>query len=277
MSRGRAGLRARSQPCVAGRVFATALAFTGVTAVETGCAGGGPLLHPAQTLAAGAVRAAGGFSATFAAGNLADATRNAQSEVAAGPARADVTFAKGALVTATIAPGLAPWVSARAGLGEGFEAGLATSGRSVRLDLRRSVDATPHWAVAAGVGASAVLTGRGDGTSWPLIDLSSERGWGVDVPVLVGYESDGRLYAVWLGARAGAEHIDATAAAGGGGLSATRVWGGGVLGLAAGFRHVHVAFELDASYASASGDVLGTHAKVDGVALTPASAVWWRF
>jgi hypothetical protein len=44
-----------------------------------------------------------------------------------------------------------------------------------------------------------------------------------------------------------------------------------------GFRHVHVAMELDASYASVSGDYNETHAHVAGVSLAPAAAFWWSF
>jgi hypothetical protein len=60
-------------------------------------------------------------------------------------------------------------------------------------------------------------------------------------------------------------------------LSATRFWGGGLVGLAAGFRHVHVAMELDVSYATISGDFNQAHADVSGVSIVPATAVWWQF
>jgi hypothetical protein len=61
------------------------------------------------------------------------------------------------------------------------------------------------------------------------------------------------------------------------GLSATRYWGGGLLGLAVGFRHVHVAMELDAAYMTISGDYNQTHASLSGLSLAPATALWWRF
>jgi hypothetical protein len=91
----------------------------------------------------------------------------------------------------------------------------------------------------------------------------------------------------WLGLRAGWEHVDignltsvpGSPPAGGAplALSATRFWGGGLLGVAVGFRHLHVAMELDASYASVTGDLAQTHASVRGVTLAPAAALWWRF
>lgn len=245
-----------------------------------GCGGGLPLLHPARALPAGSVRATGGFSANVAVGGLADAVRGATNEVTAnaGAAGTDSAYAQGALVAASIAPGLAPVVAARVGLGQGFEGGVAYSGRAVRADVRRSFDLSLHWALSAGAGGTAAVAGRQQGIALPNVDVAALHGWGADVPLLVGYESDGQLYSVWLGARAGWEHVDISAAgAGPATLSATRFWGGGLLGLAVGFRHVHVALELDASYAHIAGDYGGLHTSVQGATLSPASAVWWAF
>ena len=60
-------------------------------------------------------------------------------------------------------------------------------------------------------------------------------------------------------------------------LSATRFWGGAVVGVAVGFRHLYVALELDASYASVTGNYNATQVQVSGITLAPASALWWRF
>ena len=60
-------------------------------------------------------------------------------------------------------------------------------------------------------------------------------------------------------------------------LSATYLWGGGLLGLAIGFRHVHVAMEVDVSYGSVTGDYARAHAEVAGLTLVPGAALWWRF
>jgi hypothetical protein len=165
-----------------------------------------------------------------------------------------------------------------------LEGGLAYTGRTVRADLRRSFDLTSHWSLSLGAGGSAALHGRQQGETLPNLDLGELRGWGADAPILVGYGSDAGLYMVWLGGRAGWEHVDIgplatgpSAAALPHTLSATRFWGGGLFGLAAGFRHLHVALEFDVSYASVSGDYKGTHAQIDGLALTPASCLWWEF
>jgi hypothetical protein len=61
-------------------------------------------------------------------------------------------------------------------------------------------------------------------------------------------------------------------------IAAWRAWGGGLVGLAMGFRHVYVALELDAAYHRAEGRIgdqrgLG----LDGVTLAPAGALLGRF
>jgi hypothetical protein len=252
-----------------------------------GCAGGLPLLHPARTLPLGDVRASGGFSGTVTTGSVANAVHDAEADPSGGNVPSDVTFAKGALVAASIAPGLAPMVGARVGIGWQSEGGLAYTGRAIRADLRRSFDLSEHWSVSLGVGGSSALYGHQEGSSLPNVSLNQLHGWGADVPLLVGYESDGGLYMIWIGARGGWEQISIsdvtsepkTVVLGSQPipLDATRWWGGGLIGFAVGFRHVHVAFELDASYVTVSGDYGGTQATVDGLVLAPGTALWWRF
>jgi hypothetical protein len=257
-----------------------------------GCGGGLPLLHPARTLSAGEVRAAAGFSGTVATGNLAGALQNAENDASAnagspGPPGADTTYAKGALVAASIAPGLAPLAGARVGLGREFEAGLTYTGRALRADARRSFDLSEHVSLSIGAGGSAALYGHQDGSALPNVDLGQLHGWGADVPVLIGYASDADVYLLWVGARGGWEHIDidevrsepkaVTFGQPPIALSAERFWGGGLVGLAVGFRHVHVAMELDVCYASVTGDYNQTHAQIAGWTLSPSTALWWRF
>jgi len=273
--------RARARGCGA----AAALASFALT----GCGGGIPLLHPARTLKQGDVRVAGGFSGQIAVGSLANAMRDAESDPNAGTtaAQSDPVYAKGALVAASIAPGLAPLVGARVGIGWESEGGVAYTGRALRLDLRRSFDLSTHWSLSIGAGGSAALYGHQEGSALPDVALNQLHGWGADVPILVGYESDGGIYMLWVGARGGGEHIDISDVTSEPksvvlgsqpiALSATRYWGGGLLGFAVGFRHVHVAIELDASYQNVSGDYAGTHVTVEGLTLAPSTALWWRF
>jgi hypothetical protein len=238
------------------------------------------------------VRAAAGFSANAVTGELAAALRTAENEATAGPnvpgpPGSDEAYARGALVAASAAPGLAPLVGARVGVGGQFEGGLSYTGRALRADLRRSLDLSTHWALSIGAGGSAALYGHQDSGALPNVDLSQLHGWGADVPILIGYASEADLYMLWIGGRGGVEQIDiselrsepkaVTLGAAPIHLSATRLWGGGLLGAAVGFRHVHVAIELDVSYASVTGDYNETHSQVSGLVLAPATALWWRF
>ena len=108
----------------------------------SGCAGGMPLLHPARTLAAGEVRAAGGLSGQIAVGSIANDLRSARALAATnadlpGLPGSNPAFAKGALVAAAVAPGLAPFVAGRVGIGGQAEGGITYTGRAARIDLRR--------------------------------------------------------------------------------------------------------------------------------------------
>jgi hypothetical protein len=269
------------------RYPARALAIAALA--QCGCAGGLPLLHPARTLRPGEIRASAGLSGNVAVGSLSNAVRDAENDPNGGtnPPGGDPIFAKGALVAASIAPGLAPLAGARVGVGWESEGGLAYTGRAVRADLRRSFDLSEHWSLSIGAGGSSALYGHQEGSSLPNVSLNQLHGWGADVPLLVGYESDGGLYMLWLGARGGWEHVDISDVTSEPksvvlgsqpiGLSATRFWGGGLLGLAVGFRHVHVAVELDVSYATVRGNYGNTQATVEGVTLAPGTALWWRF
>jgi len=267
------------------------LALVAASHVIVGCGGGMPLLHPAQTLGQGEVQATAGFSGNIATGGLANALSQAQIEalqsggVPSQPGT-DPTYTKGALVAASIGPGLAPLGAARVGVGAQVEGGIIYTGRALRLDVRRSFDLSSHWALSVGAGGSAALYGHQNGVLLPNVDLGELHGWGADVPVIVGFESEGGLYMAWAGARGGWEHVDVSEVSSQStvtlgpapiSLSGTRFWGGGLLGFAVGFRHIYVAVELDASYANVSGDYNDAHAQVSGITLAPSSALWWRF
>jgi hypothetical protein len=256
-----------------------------------GCAGGAPLLHPAKTMSLGEVRAAGGLSGNVALGSAADDIRGAR-EIAAtdpnapGPPGGNPGYAKGAVAAALIAPGLAPFIGARVGIGGQFEGGIAYTGRSVRIDARRSFD-IGGWSLSLGLGGTGTLYGRQQGTPLPALDLGQLRGYGADIPLLFGTQSDDGLFAFWLGARAGWEHDrietvtsepkSVTIGTSPVSLSARRFYGGGLVGGSAGVKHVHVAFELSAMYQDADGAFNATQVHVNGVSLTPSTALWWSF
>lgn len=260
----------------------------------SGCGGGAPLLHPARTLKAGDVRAAGGVSAHVVPGSLGEDLRRARA-IAAGDANgtrspgepgSNPDYAKGALVAAAVAPGLAPFVGARAGIGHAFEGGLAYTGRGVRADMRRAFDFGPY-SLSLGLGASGTLYGRQQGAELPNVNLGALHGYGADVPVLFGWQSMGGLYSAWLGPRGGFERVvvepltsepkDVTLGAPPLRLDATRWYAGGVIGVATGFNHVHVALEASVTYQDVSGSYNASDVAVRGLTITPASAVWWTF
>ncbi len=256
-----------------------------------GCAGGSPLLHSARALPTGDVRASLGLSANVAGGGLGTDLRRAK-EIAAtnpnapGPAGSSPDYAKGALVAAAISPGVAPFVSARVGVGNRFDAALSYTGRAVRVDARRSFD-SGHYSLSIGAGGTAALYGRQSGSELSGVDLGSLHGYGADVPILVGWQSTGALYQVWTGLRGGFEHDNisevtsepksVTLGTPPLALSVDRFYGGGVLGIATGLRHIHVALEVAANYENVSGSFNGSNVRSQGFSVIPATALWWTF
>ena len=270
------------------RAAAAAVTLLGV--YLGGCGGGAPLLHPARTLPAGDIRAAAGVSANVATGSLGDDLRTARDiaskDQAPGAPGTNPAYAKGALVAAAIAPGLAPFVGARVGVGNNFEGGLAYTGRAVRADLRRSFD-DGKASLSIGLGLTGVLAGRQTGNELPAVELASMHGYGADIPLLVGWESTGGIYKVWGGARGGFERVvvetltsepkEITLGTPPINLDANRYWGGGVVGLATGLGHVHVALELSAAFQVATGTYNDNNVTIRGITLAPATAMWWTF
>jgi hypothetical protein len=254
-----------------------------------GCGGGAPLLHPARALGAWEVRAAGGMSANFVPSTLGTELNAARAETPmvdpttqAITYPTDPTYAKGVLIAAVVSPGLAPYASARAGVGNGFELGLTYSGRAARADFRHSWS-WDRLSLSIGGGLSYIFYGNVDGASLPFIDVNSVQGYGADIPILLGWESSARIFMAWVGVRGGFDHAgisdtDQKQFPGGPGeLSATREYAGGLAGVAAGFRHVHVALEFDANYQSVSGSFFTTHVTAAGLTLVPAGALWVDF
>jgi hypothetical protein len=247
-------------------------------------------MHPARVLPLGEVRAAGGVSAQFAPGSLQNALVNARANAAGDPEApgapgSNPTFAKGALVSALIGPGVSPFVSARVGIGSGFEGGLAYTGRGLRVDIRHAWHNDGPWTYSLGVGASATLYGRQQGEDLPNVDLGSLHGYGADIPFLAGWRSLYGTYELWFGPRIGGEHDVISALTSEPGdvisapirLDATRFDAGGLVGFSTGYKHVHVAVELDVSYQYATGSYNQTSVTVTGLTIAPATALWFTF
>jgi hypothetical protein len=181
-----------------------------------------------------------------------------------------------------VSPGVAPWVSARMGFEGENEGGLTWSGRTIRLDARHAFNFGPKLALSIGLGGSAVVARRpGDQ------DGSSVYGGGGDVPLLFGYRSAGDILSLWIGPRAGFELFSGQYQLGDTGFynaQGRHFYATLVAGVRLGFRHVHVAIELDGGYHAATGTFKATTASgtptgaststnVQQITLVPAGAL----
>lgn len=267
-----------------------------------GCGSGAPLLHPAHALPPEHVTMGAGVSSAIVTGDAKSKITAARAAMADGAVDSDTerqAFVTGALGEALLAPGLAPWVGARAGIAQNAEAGITYTARSARLDGRYSL-ASGNFAASGGLGASGVLAhpshdAPGDARGGsderiPGLDIGGLSGFGVDLPLLVGFRSQGSLFQVWAGARGGYERLRGKAllrigldptASDEAPFEAERWFVLGVLGLGATFHPVNVAFELDAGYQTGSGSIQledpsgrkRWNGELEGFTLSPAAAV----
>lgn len=230
------------------------------------CGGASPLMHPAHVLGPNDVDLGAGFASEFSvASAVADSSPTAER----------------LLHEATVAPGLSPWLAARLGLDEGFEAGLGYTGRTMRIDARRAFELGAPT-LSAGLGASLVLPRRHDDLGFRV------GGGGADLPLLLGFRSDADIFAGWIGARGGFEWLDGqrdlevapdapldtpTSEE----VSGLHGFVGGLLGLRVGFRYVHAVLEIDAAMHWASGDVGAESVAVRQLGLSPAGALVAHF
>jgi len=268
----------------------------------TACGGGAPLMHPAHTLPASAVSFAAGTSGRVALGGLHDAEKQLDASAAIpGGASSDSErdgFARGAMARFAVAPGVAPFLAGRVGLGDHNEAGLTYTGRGVRIDGRHAFE----WqkvALSIGAGASGALARPGDqpekkvgetpgDTGLRTATLTSLTGYGLELPLVFGYRSDADVVTAWIGVRGGferdsfnlalVESPDSPLASTG---HASRWWGGGLVGFSVGLSPIEVRVELDGAYERATGklrlnngELAGT---VAGWSLTPAMAISAKF
>lgn len=242
-------------------------------AVSFGCGGGAPLLHPAHPLPVDTVSFGAGVSGQFAEGSVDSAIERGQAAASASltdPAAAQA-YAEGVLLDALVSPGISPWVAARVGLPYALEAGLTYTGRSVRLDGRHVLFPWgSEWALSLGLGASAVLlqpdssssSDAGSGAGQGAEQTLDGRGWGADIPILIGYQPLDGFVDVWFGARAGFEHVSGELrsnvddpAALRFDASANHYWAGALAGFSLGIPPVWLRFELAGTYHAIRGDL----------------------
>ena len=189
------------------------------------------------------------------------------------------------MALAALAPGIAPYAGARVGVGDHWRpawrtraAGRASiSERAWRKARGRSPPARRSNAVFAGGTTSTTLNGV-DIVVAPRVRLRRA------APRRVA-QHGGALPDVGSARAAGGERYyistlstePALASPRPTGLEADRAHVGGVLGVATGFRHVHVALELEAGFEYLTARGTRRPRRCSGAALTPATALWWDF
>jgi hypothetical protein len=252
----------------------------GLLICAAGCGGAAPLLHPAQTLPVGAVSAGAGVSGQFGSPDVTDSIDRGRA-AAGQPLDADenaTAYASGVLTDALLSPGATPWVAARVGVTDDVEAGLSYTGRSLRVDGRYALELDESWTLSLGLGLTGLLLTpeRGDprfGEAAPAQDNPqvefepSARGWGADLPVLIGYRLLENFGDVWLGPRLGFERLSGDLrlerddpASLPIDLSANRLWAGLVAGFSLGIPPLWLRFELATTYHRLRGSLEPTQA-----------------
>ena len=287
------------------RLGAWSLALACTLGSLVGCAGGAPLLHPAQPLPVDTVSVGAGVSGEFASAEINDTIeegRSAAGQPLNDPATANA-YAQGVLTEALVAPGMAPWVAARVGLPSNTEAGLTYTGRSLRLDGRFAFDVAEQWMMSVGLGVSGVLlTPDREGTQvddgGPNTNPDAEfeltgKGWGADLPVLIGYQVLDGIADVWLGPRFGFESLDGDLRVRRGDPTSplldaegTSLWASFLAGFSLGIPPLWLRFELATTYHRLSGSVQATEPDSDlqfdkleaaGWTLMPSGAIVGKF
>ncbi|HTM43391.1 MAG TPA: hypothetical protein VL137_00475 [Polyangiaceae bacterium] len=186
-----------------------------------GCGSASPLLHPAHTLDQNQIAVGGGVSTRFISPSAQRRIDEGKSIAAThvvdnGPE--EQTFVEGTLLNHSLSSGVAPWTSARVGLGHSYEAGLDYTGNRIRVDGRHAFQ-NENVALSIGLGATAVLThlnhdlipvstgsqppGRLNSDAY---DFSSA-GFGFDVPVLFGVRTATSWFEPSFGVRVGYEQV----------------------------------------------------------------------
>jgi len=158
--------------------------------------------------------------------------------------------------------GVAPGAFVRHGLSRDVDLGVEISGTAARGQLRLQL----------GSGMVRLLAGLA-----PHVGLGHEGGEvvrvGGTVPIVLSVSVLG-LYEAWVGVRVGVEHLVGRAQATRYSLTGLRT--GGVVGLAVGFRHLHVLVELGIDHELWRGSADDRSIETNGLVLTPALALRLR-
>jgi hypothetical protein len=177
---------------------------------------------------------------------------------AMGPARELTTFGASG--------GAAPVAAVRHGLNEDVDLGVEAVGSSMRVTLRGQIPIGPAFLIG-GISPEGglVYSDPREGT----MGGSAFRG-GATVPLLFALDLFS-LYELWIGPRFGLAHIGGDSA--GRSVAFTGLRAGGVVGMAVGFRRIHLLADLAIDYEHWCGSLGGTGVERDALVLTPAFAI----
>jgi len=272
-------------------------------ALALGCGAGSPLLHPVHPLAPGELAGSSGVSAHFAPPSAQRAIDRTSQASTSERAQDEQTAVDGALAQTLSTPGLAPWFSVRAGLVDTAEGGISYTGRRARADLRYAY-VFDQTALSVGAGATGIMPAVGadpptqpcddpdycpdpivddSHSEIPGVDTGSTSGWGLDLPLLVGWRSAPELFSFWTGVRARFEQIsgeiryDTEAGPRTAHAEGDRWVFQGVIGFAVGIKPIWALFELSPAYERLSGNVnlesgvVGS--RLEGFSFSPAIAL----
>jgi len=172
------------------------------------------------------------------------------------------------------AAGIVPVAAARYGVARDVDVGLVVAGSTARVELRREhvlAEGTTRPSFVYALGPYVGVVDGGDSLGGRATRM------GLDLPLTYAIDFGG-VYEFWLGARLAAELVRGRLARDGAleDVRAGKVSGGALLGLALGFRRLHVLLELTAAYERWWGDHGGRSVNRSGLVLTPAFALRLR-
>lgn len=180
------------------------------------------------------------------------------------------------LLTLAAPGGVVPAGVLRFGLDGGWDLGVIVAGSGGRIEVRTGglLGSSVTWHVGA------ALSGAYQRSEARQLDvdttLAGAEGYrvGALVPLSVGMALGG-IFEAWGTVRLGAEHVGGSVGATSG--DAWTLRSGLALGLAVGFRRVHVLVELAVDFEHVRGQLGGVAIDRSGIVLTPATALRIRF
>lgn len=178
-------------------------------------------------------------------------------------------------------PGVAPYVSARGGLGSRSEGSIALIGPVVRIGARRELFQRQDFRLVGGVNARLAFISSGHQSLVSSLSIDESRLYGGEVTLQAGIARR-NIYDLWVGLRGGYLYSDSRVTQTSPGpmtfdVGAHRIETGLNVGLRVGFGRVAVSVELEAQLAWSTGSGGGYSASALGFALVPAGAVSYGF